>query len=122
MDDELFLPGISERERAIRQRVHRLAEFYQHLSIYALVIGGLWIANLVQVWDSGLPKRVFSYWALWPALGWGIGVVVHGISVLPIWNFFSLDWEHRKVQELLARDAARETQTRPNPLTQSPPK
>ena len=108
MDDELNLPGMSERELNIRRRVHRLAEFYRHASVYIIVIGGLWCFNLWSVWnvwDGTLPHKWYSYWAIWPTLGWGIGLVTHGLSVLPVWSFFSQDWEDKKVRELLAKDA-----------------
>ena len=42
MDDELILPGMSEREIAIRRRVHRLAEFYRHVFVYVIVNLTLW--------------------------------------------------------------------------------
>jgi len=117
MDDDLIIRGMSKRELAIRRRVHRLAEFYQHLSIYVLVIGALWALNLWQVWDGSLSKKWYAYWAVWPAFGWGIGVLCHGLAVLPVWRFFSEDWEDRKVQELLARDAAQADQLRHSNLT-----
>ena len=46
MDDELILPGMSEREIAIRRRVHRLAEFYRHVFVYVIVNLTLWGANV----------------------------------------------------------------------------
>ena len=105
MDDELITRGMSKRELAIRRRVHKLAEFYQHLFIYTMVIGGLWVLNLWGMWNGVLPAKWTDYWAVWPTLGWGIGVAIHAISMLPMWDFFSEEWEDRKVQELLARDA-----------------
>ena len=107
MDDELILPGITERELTIRRRVHRLAEFYRHVFVYTIVIGGLWCINLWGFWDGGLPRNWYFYWAVWPTFGWGIGLVTHGLSVLPVWSFFSQDWEDRKVKEMLARDEQR---------------
>ena len=46
----------------------------------------------------------YWYWAIWPTLGWGIGLLSHGLSVLPMWSFFSQDWEDKKVRELLANE------------------
>ena len=104
MNDESIIRGISKRELAIRRRVHKLAEFYQHLFIYALVIGAMWVLNLWGMWDGVLPAKWTAYWAIWPTMGWGIGVAIHAVTLLPMWDFFSEDWEDRKVQELLARD------------------
>jgi len=85
--------------------VHRLADFYRHLFVYLLVNGALWGVNFWQV--SQMPGKVnpWIWWAIWPTVGWGIGVVAHGLSVLPWLGFFSQDWEDRKVKEMMARDA-----------------
>lgn len=104
MDDELISRSMSKRELAIRRRVHKLAEFYQHLFIYAMVMGALWVVNLWGMWGGELPAKWSAYWVIWPTMGWGIGVAIHALSMLPMWDLFSEDWEDRKVQELLARD------------------
>lgn len=105
MDDELKFPGMSERERTIRRRVHRIAEFYRHAFVYVLVISALWAINASMYWqDGGLPTRWYAWWAIWPTFGWGIGLLTHGLSVLPFWNFFSQDWEDKKVKEYMERD------------------
>jgi hypothetical protein len=107
MDDELLLPGMTERERNIRRRVHRVAEFYRHVFVYVIVISAIWCINLWSVWSGNVPRKWYRYWAIWPTLGWGIGLLSHGLSVLPMWGFFSQDWEDKKVKELLARDDER---------------
>jgi hypothetical protein len=94
----------SRREAEIRTVVRRQAEFYRHLIVYVLVIGLLWIINAVQY--SRIDKAVpwYAWWALFPTLGWGIGVLMHGLyaSNLPV--FFSARWEEKKVRELLDRE------------------
>jgi hypothetical protein len=107
MDDQLILPGMTERERSIRRRVHCIAEFYRHVFVYVIIMSALWAVNLWTVWDGTLSHKWYSYWAIWPTLGWGIGLITHGLSVLPVWNYFSQDWEDKKVKELLAREADR---------------
>lgn len=104
MDDELILPGMSERELNIRRRVHRLAEFYRHAVIYLIVNGGFWAFNAWVVFSGTSLAKWYSWWAIWPTLGWGIGVLTHGLSVLPFWSFFSQEWEDKKVKQLMARD------------------
>jgi amino acid transporter len=108
MAEDYFSPqfplNASEREIAIRRRVHRIAEFYQHLVVFVIIVAAMWAINAWQIADSAQPTKWHSWWALWPTLGWGIGVLTHGITVAPMWNFFSLDWEERKVKELLARE------------------
>ncbi len=99
-----YPPGMPEREITIRRRVHRIAEFYQHLLIYVLVIGLLTAVNAYTIYNGSQPSKWFSWWVMWPAMGWGIGVLTHGISVLSVWGFFSHEWEDRKVKELMERE------------------
>ena len=66
-----------------------------HLMQYVLIIGGLAVVNLV----SGL----HYLWFVWPALGWGIGVVTHGLSVFARAPFFTGEWERREVEKYLGR-------------------
>jgi hypothetical protein len=103
-DDLSYPPGTNPREIAIRRRVHRLAEFYQHCLTFVVVISGLWALNAYYVWGGYVPDRWVSWWAVWPTFGWGIGLVAHGLSVLPVWGFFSTEWEERKVRELMERE------------------
>ena len=104
MDNDDYSPNMPERERTIRKRVHRIAEFYQHGMMYVLVIGLLTVANAFAIYN-GTPSSKWQYWwVIWPALGWGIGVIAHGITVLPVWGFFSHEWEDRKVKELMERE------------------
>lgn len=102
--DELILPGMSEREIAIRRRVHRLADFYRHLFVYLIVNAGLWAFNAWTVSQMTGKANAWMWWAVWPTLWWGVGVLIHGLSVLPRLNFFSQDWEDKKVKELMERD------------------
>ncbi len=101
-----FVAGATDRERAIRRRVQRLAEFYRHAFVYAFIIGLLCIFAAWPLLNGTGYKHKWQWmWVLFPALGWGIGLVFHGLAVLPRWGFFSNDWEDRKVAEILARDA-----------------
>jgi hypothetical protein len=46
--------------------------FYTHLTIYVIVNGSLLALNLL----AGGPA-----WAVWPLIGWGLGLAAHGIAV-----------------------------------------
>lgn len=102
MDDEIITPGMSEREISIRRRVRRLAEFYRHLVIYLVIMTTIWVLSLVFMKEW--PSQWWRWWTIWPTIGWGIGVLGHGLSVLPRRGFFSLDWEEKKVRELMQRE------------------
>ena len=102
--DDYYPPGTPEREIAIRRRVHQLAEFYRHVFVYGIVIGLLWCVNACLIYSGSVPTKWWSWWAVWPTLGWGFGIIAHGIAILPGWSLFSQDWEERKVKELLERE------------------
>ena len=76
-------------EARARRRVARKMGFYTHLLVYACVNAGLWLVNAA----TGSPR-----WAMWPLLGWGIGLAVHGIV-----TFASLQGEGLH-ERLLARE------------------
>jgi uncharacterized membrane protein len=59
--------------------------------VYVAVNTGLLILNLM----AGRPL-----WFFWPLLGWGIGVLAHGVSVSGLAPF-GKDWEERKIRECL---------------------
>ncbi len=104
MDNTSIAPGTPEREISIRRRVHRVAEFYRHALVYVVAIGALWVINALLIANGTQPNKWYSWWVIWPTLGWGIGLFTHGISALPVWGFFLQDWEDRKVKELMARE------------------
>ena len=82
-----------------RQRVRALRGFYRHLAIYAVVNTGLVAINLLS--GSG------RLWFFWPMSGWGLGVLVHAISVWGGSFWLGREWEERKIAELLAREKIR---------------
>lgn len=80
-------------EREARKRVRALRDFYSHAATYAAVNVLLVVINLMQ--GSGY------FWAIWPILGWGIGLVSHAISVYGTSGIGGKEWEERKVREYI---------------------
>ncbi len=99
-------PNASQRELAIRKRVHKTAEFQRHALIYVCVISCLWVLCLLTIPSRADPK-LWNYWAIWPTFGWGIGLFFHGISLVPGMVFLSDEWEEKKVQELMSKSDGR---------------
>jgi hypothetical protein len=60
------------RRLAIRRADMKLA-FRSHLMAYVIVNAGLVMINLLTSRDY--------FWAIWPMLGWGIGLAAHGVTV-----------------------------------------
>ena len=85
---------LSTDEALALHHVRKLKGFYIHLAQYVIVIAALFAINLWQ----GTPRL----WAVWPALGWGIGILFHAARVFEV-HPFGPDWEKRKVEERLGR-------------------
>jgi hypothetical protein len=88
---------MDEHEKAAKaaKQVEALTGFYIHLVVFVLVNVALFIVNRLttpEVW-----------WALWPFLGWGVGVVAHGLAVFGNMPNFITRWQLRKIKELKDR-------------------
>ena len=80
-------------EREARKRVKQLKEFYAHLGSYLLVNGFLACVNLLTS-----PQVL---WAIWPMLGWGLGLAAHAVSVFGLPGLGGRAWQERKVREFI---------------------
>ncbi len=87
------------RYKAAQKRVEELKSFYTHVSVYLSVIAMLALLDLVT--GDGLD------WVIYPALGWGVAVLIHASQVLVIERFFGEEWEERKIYELLGEKPKR---------------
>jgi hypothetical protein len=74
-------------------RVRAKLEFYAHLITYLLVNAILMIIDL--------NTSVNTIWFVWPALGWGVGVLWHALAV------FVLDPESPTYRRMLDRERRR---------------
>jgi transcriptional regulator with XRE-family HTH domain len=79
--------------------VRKLKSFYFHAAQYAVVITLLAIVNAL----TARQYHYHYYWILWVALGWGIGLLSHGLRVFGKVPFLDGDWERRQVEKLLGR-------------------
>ncbi|WP_228434813.1 2TM domain-containing protein [Chryseobacterium defluvii] len=74
-----------------QKRVKEIKSFYSNLISYCIIIPFLTIINLTTS-----PKNLWFYF---PMLGWGIGLVAHGMSVFAIGK----NWEDKKIREILEK-------------------
>ena len=80
-----------------KKRVEALRGFYIHLIVYVVINMGLFLLNILTSPDV--------LWFYWPLFGWGIAIVVHGISVF--WGFnppLGTDWEEKKIREIMEKE------------------
>lgn len=78
-----------------KEKVKNIRSFYGNLMAYAMVIP---LLGLLNYNTTSFP------WVLFPALGWGIGLVGHGFSAFGYMPFLGQDWEQRKIQEYMNSD------------------
>ena len=63
----------SEEYLRARKRAEAKYTFYVHAAVFAAVM--LFLAALNLITSPG------SIWFVWPLIGWGFGVVLHGVTV-----------------------------------------
>ncbi len=55
-----------------KKKVEARMSFYIHLVVYLLVISLLTVLNLTVAGDY--------FWVMWPMIGWGTGLIIHGLT------------------------------------------
>jgi transcriptional regulator with XRE-family HTH domain len=79
-------------ETSAIEYVKGIKEFYGHVLMYA---------TFVLVFGIAFGFR-FPF-ILWGALGWGVGLVAHGLSAYEVIDFFGPRWERRQIEKRLGR-------------------
>ncbi len=80
------------RYRKAKERVEAIKCFYYNLLAYCIVISFLAWINL---------NTTSFLWFIFPALGWGIGLLGHWSKAYGYNPFFGRDWEERKIKEFM---------------------
>lgn len=84
-----------DREGWARERAEMLQGLYIHTLVYVVVNIGLFGINWLTRSQGG------TWWFVWPLMGWGIGLLVHIVTVaFPV---FSNRWVDRKADQLVRR-------------------
>ncbi len=92
-------PASAGAEARARRRLAAEKSFYVHLTTYVVVIGALFLIN-------ALTSRAY-WWFVWPAIGWGIGILFHGISTFGTVGTLGRDWEDRRLKQLIEEEHKR---------------
>ena len=95
MNTATTTPGFNADEALAFAQVRKLKGFYFHLAQYVIVVTLLLGINL---WT-----RPQYLWVGWVAMGWGIGVLFHGLRVFERFSPFGADWEKKEVEKRLGR-------------------
>ena len=82
-----------ERYQRAQKQVDNIKGFYGHLVSFVFVIFFLLVINLKYS-----PEYL---WFFWPMLGWGIGLLFHGLKAFNHSPFLGKNWENRKIKEFM---------------------
>ena len=85
-----------ERYEEAKKQVKEIKGFYVHLFVYVAV-------NLFLIFIN-LKYSSEHLWFFWATMGWGIGVLFHGLGVFKVMPFFGKNWEEDKIKELMEKD------------------
>ncbi|TAI49224.1 2TM domain-containing protein [Flagellimonas allohymeniacidonis] len=87
------MENISEqRYKKAKERVNNIKSFYNHFAVYCIIIPALAYLNF----------RTTSFaWVLFPAIGWGFGLLGHWMDAFGKNPFFGKEWEQRKIHEFM---------------------
>ena len=94
--EEVMNGNKNEAYERARSRVKAIKGFYSHLFFYILV--NLFLIILNHVTTPGF------CWFYWPLLGWGFGLVCHGVSVFGLSGFLGEEWEERKIKKIMEKE------------------
>ena len=85
----------SKRYEKAKERVEAIKGFYGNLMAYCIVIPVLAYINY----------RTTSFtWVIFPALGWGFGLLGHGLKAYGYNPLFGKNWEEKKIKEFMEKD------------------
>lgn len=90
---DAFDPDMSMSERNVIREVRQLKKFYASLAGYFAIVLFLLVLNLMTSPDY--------LWVVWPALGMGVGVVMHGLRAFGVKGQLGNDWEKRQIEKRL---------------------
>ena len=80
-------------EKEALQYVRDIKGLYAHAIWYVVTNAALAAWNFIATPDN--------LWFIWCVIGWGAGLVAHGLSVFEVFNLFGADWEKRQVEQRL---------------------
>lgn len=84
-------PLFNNREEEAIEYVKNLKGFHLSWMTYVVVIPGLYILNIFVT-----PGYI---WVIWPALGWGLAIIIRGLKMFGLFGIFGADWEQRQFEK-----------------------
>ena len=83
---------VSPDEQEAIEYVKGVKEFYTHVLMYL-------VFALVFSFAFGIRHPMI----FWGVIGWGVGVIIHGLNVYEVINVLGPKWERRQIEKRLGR-------------------
>ncbi|MEN2413728.1 2TM domain-containing protein [Flavobacterium mesophilum] len=89
------------------RKVKRIKGFYSHLRVYIIVNAIIIITNLNRdIFGKDIIYNGLTDWHTYStAFWWGIALLIHAFTVFGPDVFFGHDWEQKKIQKYMDREA-----------------
>lgn len=90
------LTGVNREEGEAIEYVQNLKGFHLNWICFVIVIACLTMLNLYTTPDE--------LWVIYPALGWLLGIVLHGVTLMIMFGgigVFGAKWERRQIEKRL---------------------
>ena len=90
------------------KKVKKIKGFYSHLKVYIMVNIIIIVSSLNRTYiGDHFEIRGFQNWEIYStAFYWGIALVIHAFTVFGPDIFFNGDWEQRKIQKYMDKEAS----------------
>ena len=85
----------AQEEWLAMRHVRKLGRFYRQLVLYVTIITVLVVIN-------AFTQRHY-WWVVWPAFGWGLGLLFQANALFRWVPCLGADWERRQVEKRLSR-------------------
>ncbi len=86
----------NEAYKNAKRKAGLLKELYSHLSTYLVANGIFFLVNYLTA-----PGE---WWFLYPLIGWGICLTIHGLDTLSKVSGYWDKWEYKKTEEFMRKD------------------
>jgi hypothetical protein len=93
-----------------KRKVDAIVGFKVHLGVYLAVNLFLVILNLLLLKKTGPQGEALAFpvyfWAIWPIIGWGFGVLMHYVAAAKFCSQSFAAWQEQQVQQYLEKHKA----------------
>jgi len=85
------------RYQRAKKQVQKIKGFYIHAAVYIIINTALLLTN--SNFEKFTSENILEN--LWTPLLWGIGLLIHGLTVFLPQFILGKDWEEKKIRELM---------------------